>query len=186
MWFGARPVARKSFTAALASGESLMFVPGGTAEMRLWSPPMHNDQGRVRLVRQHTGFVRLALERAAATGRPVNLVPVYSPHENDVLSNVRAPVTQRYFEKRIGFPFPYFPWGRWGLPIPRRVRLEMFIGRPVTAERRSGETAQESLRRTAQSYYRELERCAKRAEREGNGGFVWADEEEEKNLMKGE
>jgi hypothetical protein len=144
--------------------------------------PLHqprHPRSPVQLTRHHAGFVRLALEHALASGnKRMRLVPVYSPGENAVLSNVRMPEMQRRFEKRLGFPFPYFPWGRWGLPIPRRVRLAMYVGEPVdVAVRNTRETFEGAVERISKLYYESLGRAADRAVADGGGAYAWVAED---------
>lgn len=71
------------------------------------------------------GFVRLALKHN------VPLVPIFSFGEHRVLDNVHLPKLQAYFKRYLGFPVPFFPYGRFYLPIPRRAKLTICVGQPI-------------------------------------------------------
>ncbi len=147
MYFGGRSVARESFELALSQGHSVILVPGGTAEMRAWSPAPD-----VTVVTHHHGFIRMAIRAGAS------LVPVFSPAENSVMSNIRMPAVQRFFNRLIGFPYPFFPMGRWYLPIPVRTEsLPVLIGRPIHTKKRD-RPAKEMVDAIAAKYFAEIER----------------------------
>lgn len=48
-----------------------------------------------------------------------HLVPILSFGEVDIMDNVRYPVLQQWFLKKIGIAFPHQPYGLFFLPIPR-------------------------------------------------------------------
>lgn len=124
-FFGGREVSRQAFVRALENNESVMLVPGGQAEML----EQRSGQKQVRVYTHHKGFIRLAIEHG------VPLVPVLSFKEGETMDNVQAPMVQRWFIKRLAFPFPYFPYGRLGLPIPRRVKMAIAVGAPLVVEK---------------------------------------------------
>ena len=49
-----------------------------------------------------------------------SLVPILSFGEVDLMDNVRFPVLQQWFLKKIGVAFPHQPYGLFYLPIPRK------------------------------------------------------------------
>ncbi|CAH0477052.1 unnamed protein product [Peronospora belbahrii] len=51
--------------------------------------------------------------------------------EGEMMDNVQAPMLQRWFVKKLAFPFPYFPYGRALLPIPRKVHIPIVVGEPL-------------------------------------------------------
>eukprot|EP00163_Fabomonas_tropica_P015579 TRINITY_DN28399_c0_g1_i1.p1 TRINITY_DN28399_c0_g1~~TRINITY_DN28399_c0_g1_i1.p1 ORF type:complete len:292 (+),score=36.46 TRINITY_DN28399_c0_g1_i1:113-877(+) len=120
MWLGGRSVSRESFSTALAQGNNVIMVPGGMAEMRFSHSGDH-----VEIVGHHSGFIRMAMKAGA------DLVPVYSFGEHKILDNIRMPSVQAFFEKKIGFPMPFFPYGLLGLPLPRQKPVRVVIGKPI-------------------------------------------------------
>ncbi|KAG6977745.1 hypothetical protein JG688_00000079 [Phytophthora aleatoria] len=120
-FLGSREVTRQAFTYTLQHNESVLLVPGGQAEML----EQRSGQKEVRVYTHHKGFIRLAIEHG------VPLVPVLSFNEGEMLDNVQAPLLQRWFVKKLAFPFPYFPYGRALLPIPRKVHIPIVVGEPL-------------------------------------------------------
>ncbi|GMF19544.1 unnamed protein product [Phytophthora lilii] len=120
-FLGSREVTRHAFTYTLQKRESVLLVPGGQAEML----EQKSAQKEVRVYTHHKGFIRLAIENG------VPLVPVLSFNEGETLDNVRAPLLQRWFVKKLAFPFSYFPYGRALLPIPRKVHIPVVVGEPL-------------------------------------------------------
>ncbi|KAE8875913.1 hypothetical protein PF003_g38614 [Phytophthora fragariae] len=51
--------------------------------------------------------------------------------EGEMMDNVQAPMLQRWFVKKLAFPFPYFPYGRALLPIPRKINIPVVVGEPL-------------------------------------------------------
>lgn len=120
-FYGGREVTKAAFVATLKERHSVMLVPGGQSEML-------EQRARSKQVRVHTGhkgFVRLAIEHG------VPLVPVLSFKEGETLDNIRAPVMQKWSVKTLAFPFPYFPYGRGLLPIPRKMDMTIVVGEPM-------------------------------------------------------
>jgi 2-acylglycerol O-acyltransferase 2 len=122
-WLGAREVTREAIGMALRSGASVVLVPGGQAELFATS----STSKQVRVYRGHRGFIRVALQHRA------RLVPAFSFGEWELMDNVRAPRMQRWTRSWLGFPVPFWPYGRWGLPLPRRPPrgIRVVVGRPV-------------------------------------------------------
>jgi hypothetical protein len=120
-FLGSREVTRKAISYTLKHKESVLLVPGGQAEMLY----QQSAQKEVRVYTHHKGFIRLAIENG------VQLVPVLSFNEGEIMDNVQAPMLQRWFVKKLAVPFPYFPYGRALLPIPRKVHIPIVVGEPM-------------------------------------------------------
>ncbi|EEY66276.1 diacylglycerol O-acyltransferase, putative [Phytophthora infestans T30-4] len=120
-FYGSREVTRSAFAYTLQQKESVLLVPGGQAEML----QQQSAKNEVRVYTHHKGFIRLAIEHG------VPLVPVLSFKEGEMMDNVQAPMLQRWFVKKLAFPFPYFPYGRGMLPIPRKVDIPIVVGEPL-------------------------------------------------------
>ncbi|KAG2848898.1 hypothetical protein PC116_g963 [Phytophthora cactorum] len=120
-FYGSREVTRTAFAHTLQQKESVLLVPGGQAEML----QQQSAKNEVRVYTHHKGFIRLAIEHG------VPLVPVLSFKEGEMMDNVQAPMLQRWFVKKLAFPFPYFPYGRGMLPIPRKVDIPIVVGEPL-------------------------------------------------------
>ena len=56
-----------------------------------------------------------------------HLVPILSFGEVDLMDNVRFPILQQWFLKRIGVAFPHQPYGLYYLPIPRKQLRNSFF-----------------------------------------------------------
>ncbi|KDO25193.1 hypothetical protein SPRG_20777 [Saprolegnia parasitica CBS 223.65] len=143
--FGAREVSRRTFAASLASQQSIMVVPGGQAEML----QSHSGMRQVRVYTGHRGFLRLALEH----GTP--LVPVLSFQEGEVLDNVQYPALQQWSVKKFAVPCPFFPYGRFYLPIPRRVPMTVAVGAPIPVTKCDAPTT-DDVRRLHEVYFTAL------------------------------
>ncbi|KAL3666633.1 hypothetical protein V7S43_008255 [Phytophthora oleae] len=120
-FYGSREVTRTAFALTLQQKGSVLLVPGGQAEML----QQQSAKKEVRVYTHHKGFIRLAIEHG------VPLVPVLSFKEGEMMDNVQAPMLQRWFVKKLAFPFPYFPYGRGMLPIPRKVDIPIVVGEPL-------------------------------------------------------
>lgn len=123
--YGSLEVTREAFKFALSEQRSVLLVPGGQAEML----EQRSSRREVRIYTKHRGFIRVALEH----GTP--LVPVLSFKEGELMDNVKAPLVQRWFVKNLAFPFPYFPYGRGFLPIPRKVETTVVVGAAIPVPR---------------------------------------------------
>ncbi|RMX70270.1 hypothetical protein DD238_000074 [Peronospora effusa] len=120
-FYGSREVTRQAFAYTLQQKESVLLVPGGQTEML----EQRSAKNEVRVYTRHKGFIRLAIEHG------VPLVPVLSFKEGETMDNVQAPMLQRWFVKKLAFPFPHFPYGRALLPIPRKVDTPIVVGEPL-------------------------------------------------------
>lgn len=144
--YGSREVTRQAFGSTLDERGSVLLVPGGQAEM------LEQRAGRneVRVYSKHKGFIRVAIEH----GTP--LVPVLSFKEGELMDNVKAPLVQRWFIKNLAFPFPYFPYGRGFLPIPRKVNVTVVVGAAIPVSKIESPTADDVDKVHAQ-YFAALE-----------------------------
>lgn len=120
-FFGSREVTRTTFAHTLQQKKSVLVVPGGQAEML----QQQSAKNEVRVYTHHKGFIRLAIEHG------VPLVPVLSFKEGELMDNIRSPQLQRWFVKKLAFPFPHFPYGRGMLPIPRKIKVPVVVGEPL-------------------------------------------------------
>lgn len=143
--FGGREVTRQAFVATLHEKESVMIVPGGQAEML----QQQSARKQVRVYTHHKGFVRIAVENG------VSLLPILSYKEGEMLDNVRAPALQQWAVKKLGFPFPYFPYGRAMLPIPRRTEIAIVVGAPLRVKQIANPTA-EDIDKVHAEYFQRL------------------------------
>eukprot|EP00607_Mallomonas_marina_P003551 CAMPEP_0182437554 /NCGR_PEP_ID=MMETSP1167-20130531/85124_1 /TAXON_ID=2988 /ORGANISM="Mallomonas Sp, Strain CCMP3275" /LENGTH=433 /DNA_ID=CAMNT_0024630511 /DNA_START=1870 /DNA_END=3171 /DNA_ORIENTATION=- len=132
-WAGGREITRETFRNTLREGLSCVVVPGGQAEM-MESRSRDRD---IRVVTKHNGYIRMAIQEGAW------LVPVFSFGEVDIMDNVRIPTIQRWFLKRFGASIPHYPYGYYGLPIPRRVPVTVVIGEAIPTERKTDPTTDE-------------------------------------------
>jgi len=145
-FLGLREVSRSVVEKTLREGRTPVVVVGGQSEM---FESRANDP-RIRIVRFHKGFFRVAIQH----GTP--LLPVYSFGETKTYSLLEMPAMQRFFKKRIGFPFPYVPFGRWFLPIPRRRPVTVVIGAPIPVQKNPNPTPEE-IEEVCMKYFAELE-----------------------------
>lgn len=144
-FYGGREVTKAAFVATLQQRESVMLVPGGQSEML-------EQRARSKQVRVHTGhkgFMRLAIEHG------VPLVPVLSFKEGETLDNIRAPVMQKWSVKTLAFPFPYFPYGRGLLPIPRKMDMTIVVGEPIHVKQIESPTM-DDVNQVHEQYYAKI------------------------------
>ena len=115
--FGVMDASAAVFKARLARGSAALYV-GGMLELFSSS----RDREAVILSRRK-GFVKLALRSGA------DLVPSYMFGNTTVLEALAAgPLAA--LSRAAGVSFTLF-WGRWGLPLPRPVKLVFARGRPL-------------------------------------------------------
>lgn len=96
---------------------SVAVIVGGIAEMFM----LHAHHEQIKL-RSRRGFVRLALE----AGTPI--VPTYFFGNSQVRSF--GPAALQHLSRRLRASLGVL-YGRWGLPLPRKVPLHMAVGVPV-------------------------------------------------------
>jgi len=145
-YYGSREVTRQAFAYTLQQKKSVLLVPGGQAEML----QQQSAKKEVRVYTHHKGFIRLAIEHG------VPLVPVLSFKEGEMMDNVQAPMMQRWFVKKLAFPFPYFPYGRALLPVPRKVHIPIVVGEPMAVPHIEKPT-QEDIDKVHAKYFSVLE-----------------------------
>ena len=103
-------------------------------------------------MRRRRGFAKLAIKHNA-----LMLLPTFSFGETQTMDNLYLPKIQTYTKKRLGFPIPYWPYGRMGLPIPRRKKITLAVGAPVYPVR-FDVTTEEEDERLVDRYFDSLER----------------------------
>lgn len=145
-FFGGREVTRQAFVSTLQEKESVLVVPGGQAEML----EQQSARKEVRVYTHHKGFIRVAIEQGAP------LVPVLSFKEGELMDNVRAPALQRWFIKKLGLPFPYFPYGRGLLPVPRKTDVVVAVGSPLPVKQIASPSAKD-VDRVHREYFQRLQ-----------------------------
>lgn len=116
-WFGIMDAGSKTVEARLRRGSLALYV-GGLSELFLSSP-----NREAVLLSRRKGFVKLALRTQA------KLVPIYYFGNTTCLSVLSSgPLAD--LSRKFGMSLTVF-WGRWGLPLPRPVKLVMARGRPI-------------------------------------------------------
>eukprot|EP00602_Paraphysomonas_sp_CaronLab_P005346 CAMPEP_0185017988 /NCGR_PEP_ID=MMETSP1103-20130426/833_1 /TAXON_ID=36769 /ORGANISM="Paraphysomonas bandaiensis, Strain Caron Lab Isolate" /LENGTH=1086 /DNA_ID=CAMNT_0027547625 /DNA_START=99 /DNA_END=3356 /DNA_ORIENTATION=- len=137
-----RPIDKKTFISTLNSGRSVLLVPGGIGEM------FENSGSGTEVLKVcgRKGFVRIAIQTGA------QIVPCYT-FGNWELFEVFTPKAMHSISRILGVPLLMF-WGRWGLPIPKRVPLLTVIGRPIQCPHDSNPSA-ELVNEYHEAYMRE-------------------------------
>ena len=119
-WFGCVSASKSSALEQLSSSQSIGIAPDGVAGI------FHtNSKDQIVFIQKRKGFVRLAIE----TGTP--LVPTYIFGNTD-LFNVWY--DEGGFFKQLSRMFGFgliILWGRFGLPIMKRVPLSVVLGTPL-------------------------------------------------------
>nr|CCA20658.1 diacylglycerol Oacyltransferase putative [Albugo laibachii Nc14] len=144
-WFGGREVSSDAFIQTLNQKENVLIVPGGQAEM-LCQP---FGEKIIQIYTRHQGFIRIALQKG------VSLVPILSFQESEMLSNIRVTRMQRWFVTNFAFPFPFFPFGRFLLPIPRNVSATFAVGAPIPVQQCDHPTRND-IQRVSDEYYQSI------------------------------
>jgi hypothetical protein len=57
----------------------------------------------------------------------------------------------------MGFPIPYWPYGRWGIPMPRRTPVTVAVGAPVHPLKKNPEPTIEEIVELQTRYFAALE-----------------------------
>eukprot|EP00924_Labyrinthula_sp_SR-Ha-C_P009333 maker-scaffold_2-snap-gene-20.36-mRNA-1 protein AED:0.07 eAED:0.08 QI:0/0/0/1/1/1/2/0/734 len=126
---GVKDVSREAITYTLKEGMSACIVVGGQAEMVMsGSVKKDGNKEQVLLHNGRKGFIKLAKQHSSG------LIPLFCFGEEKVLTNVDWPKTQNWFRKRFGFPVPFVPTGKYGLPFPNEQRLVLLVGKPIPCE----------------------------------------------------
>jgi 1-acyl-sn-glycerol-3-phosphate acyltransferase len=109
---------REATVRMLAQGELIGLAPGGMRESLRGTHAKYTFDWSGR-----RGFVKTSL----ASGRPIVLAAC--PRADDLFTVFDNPVTRWSYE-RARVPLPAFR-GRWGLPVPRRLKLWHLISEPI-------------------------------------------------------
>ena len=122
--FGMIDVSARSITKALARGTCVGLVPDGIAGIF-----RTNARDEVVKLKERKGIAKLALR----TGTPI--VPAYSVGNSRAYTAVfdRWGLLEIVSRKAQASIFLYF--GRFYLPIPRRVNITMLIGEPIMVDK---------------------------------------------------
>ena len=117
---GVRDADRRNIEALASDGVSIAVSPGGIWEM----VNTRHDAEQV-FVMKKLGFIRIAM----ATSTPI--VPIYTFGENQLFTMHRFMMGPRlWVARRLRFGIPLLT-GRWGLPLPRPVKLVYVRGAPL-------------------------------------------------------
>lgn len=146
-WFGGREVTSDAFIETLNQKENVLIVPGGQAEM-LCQPV---GEKVIQIYTRHQGFIRIAIQKG------IPLVPILSFQETEMLSNIRVTRIQQWFVTNFAFPFPFFPFGRFLLPIPRNVPATFVVGAPIRVQQCEQPT-KDVIQRVCDEYYQSIEK----------------------------
>lgn len=149
---GVRDVSRASVDLSLSSGISPCLVVGGQSEMFL----SRSFGLAIRLHRRHRGFIRMAIRHG------VPLLPIFSFGENMCMDNVYLPRTQAWFKSFMGFPAPFFPYGRFYLPVPRRTPITVCVGAPVFPRKKNPTPSRKEIDELHARYFAALEQVFER------------------------
>lgn len=118
---GSLSVSRAGIDYSIRAGNSPLIVTGGQSEMLL----VKMSSTEMHLVCHHLGFIKVALRYR------IPLVPVLSFSECNIMDNIHCLGVQRWFLKRVGFPFPTLPHGFMKLPLPTNTPMSLVIGPPL-------------------------------------------------------
>jgi len=146
MWLGGREVSRVAIERVLASGSSVLLVPGGQREMRHST----GNRNKFHVVTRHKGFVKIAIEHG------IDLVPIFSFGEDQIIENIRMPKMQAVTTRFIGYGFPFVPFGRWYSPLPNPVSITVIIGPPISVGAACQNPSLERIDQLHQRYYHTL------------------------------
>ena len=149
---GCREVTSTSFRRALRDRGSVALVPGGQAELCV-APRAHNETNpEIVLNIRHKGFIKIALETGAS------VVPVLCFGEIYQLKNgICMPRLQAWTYKQFGFPIPFLPVGRFGMPVPLPMDpkhpITFVVGKAMRVEKIEGMISREQVEKTHAIYY---------------------------------
>ncbi|KAL1507857.1 hypothetical protein AB1Y20_007465 [Prymnesium parvum] len=130
--FGAVDVSAKSMAKAAASGLCVGIVPDGIAGIF-----KNNESDEVVFLKNRKGLAKLALR----TGTPI--LPAYSVGNTAVFTAWFDPFGMMENLSRKAQASVFFFWGRFYLPLPRRVNITMLFGRPIVVEKVSEPTSEQ-------------------------------------------
>lgn len=115
--FGVIKADRKSLANQLTKGSFVLYV-GGMIELFRSS-----SKREAVFLKQRKGFIKLALREGA------DIMPMYLFGNTTVLNALTAGALAS-LSRKLGVSVTLF-WGRFGLPLPKRVRLTYARGRPL-------------------------------------------------------
>ena len=72
------------------------------------------------------------------------------------MDNVYLPKMQTYFKQILGFPVPFFPYGRFFLSLPRRSKLTICVGKPIFPTAQKDSPSLEEVDALHKQYFDEL------------------------------
>eukprot|EP00002_Diphylleia_rotans_P039776 TRINITY_DN9310_c0_g1_i1.p1 TRINITY_DN9310_c0_g1~~TRINITY_DN9310_c0_g1_i1.p1 ORF type:complete len:375 (+),score=76.10 TRINITY_DN9310_c0_g1_i1:55-1179(+) len=130
-WWGAIDASKEIAAKALLDGESLGLSTGGIAEL------FETGKEDEIIWLNRTGYVRLAFETGAS------IQPSYLMGNTKLFDCIvdDAGVLQR-ISRKLQISVTAF-WGRWLLPIPRRVPIWGLMGNPIHLPKKANPTAEE-------------------------------------------
>lgn len=147
-WMGVCDVSRATVMNLIRMGRNLQIVCGGQTEMfesRSWDK-------KIAIVRKRRrGIFKIAIQQG------LGIVPMYSFGEPQIFDNVYMPRTQAFFKRLLGFPFPFFMIGKFGLPIPCRVPVTVAIDAPVFPVKQNSNPTPEEVTEFQYRYFEKLE-----------------------------
>jgi 2-acylglycerol O-acyltransferase 2 len=148
---GVVPAEPAAMRTALRRGDSLMIVPGGIAEMYKGTSTRSSTESFI--VRNRTGFVRIAIEEGSA------IVPVVVLGASRLMTLVPYSRLLQPLGRMIRASLLLF-WGRWGLPIPHRKPLLYAVGPPIWPPPvgPNGAATEETIKQVHAAFVAELER----------------------------
>lgn len=147
-WLGGGDVSKKSLYNLLSMGKSVEIVIGGQTEMfesRSW------DKEIMIVRKKRKGIFKIAIQHG------LGILPMYCFGEPQAMDNVYLPMIQTYTKKAMGMPIPYVPYGRWFLPMPRRVPITLVMDKPVFPKKTNPNPSAEEILELQQRYFSALE-----------------------------
>ena len=156
---GVREVTGSVFRKALADRGAVTLVPGGQAELCV-APRAHSEKNpEIVLNTRHKGFIKIALQTGSY------LVPVFCFGEIYQLKNgLCFPRLQNWTYKQFGFPIPFLPVGRFGIPFPLNSKqsghpFTFVVGSPMKVAHVQGRpVTQEEIDQTHARYFARVEK----------------------------
>eukprot|EP01064_Diplonema_japonicum_P031894 TRINITY_DN584_c2_g1_i1.p1 TRINITY_DN584_c2_g1~~TRINITY_DN584_c2_g1_i1.p1 ORF type:complete len:820 (+),score=92.58 TRINITY_DN584_c2_g1_i1:48-2462(+) len=135
-WTGIREVSRKTLYRTIDEGLNPAVVVGGQSEMFL----SRSRDNSIKIVRFHNGFFKIAVEKQ------VPVLPIFAFGETKIYDNIELPTIQKWSKSRLGFPIPFIPIGRWNLPVPRRKKVILAVGAPLSPPKSGSEAEVEAFK----------------------------------------
>merc|ERR1712050_127450 len=151
-FWGAREASQDNFRNLLKNNKSILLIPGGAAEM-----PFARGGNDLVVVTKHKGFVREALTCGAS------LVPMLCLGEHELFDQLSGGVlgkVQSYSHKALGFPFPFIPVGKMGIPgfIPKRKHLTVLVGPEIDFQIKGDKPTAEEINTVHSRYFASMRR----------------------------